>query len=415
MYRNNYIRNKTIAITFYSLIFFLTFEFLFSQTVFKSQMFIFFMMIFNLLAFVFCCLRYGYKSNLCARLWAFYICLHICSLGLNGNISTLPYWIISLIILFIPTQIVRVFNPKIFICIGLFFAGGVFFQFLFPSLYYSYVYPLFIGTASEFIESSIFHEFGFSGFSPQTGTTAYILLISQSVLLAFKNEPGFLSNKLIRYVVLFSFVLAIFITGKRMPSLVSAMLFFASIYISNPKKNIPRDIAVFSLLLIVGLIGYQYFIKNVDQFVDNVFLRRFAISYISSSDGSDITSGRSELYQKAWALFEQEPILGIGANNYSKMSKMGTSVHNTYLQVLCEEGILRFPLFIVPLLFIFIKTVKEVFKRSIVNSRSFLLLSFFLQIVFMLYSFTGNTFINTSNFVFYFMGVSFFAYALRYR
>lgn len=415
MNTNKYSGNKNISIAFYSLSFFLAFEFIFAQTIFKSQMLIYFMMVFNLLSFVFCCCRYGCKSNFCAKLWLFYICLHICSLCFNGNISTLPYWIISLILLFIPSQIAGVFNPKVFIYIGLFFAGGVFFQFLFPSLYHSYVYPLFIETASEFIESSLVNEFGFSGFSPQTGTTAYLLLISQSVLLAFKNKQVVFNSKLIEFVVLLVFMLAIFLTGKRMPSLISVLLFFVSLYISNPKKNIPRDIVILSLLLLVGYCGYHYFINNADQFVDNVFLRRFAISYISSSDGSDITSGRSELYKKAWALLKQEPIIGIGANNYSKMSNMGTSVHNTYLQVLCEEGVLRFPLFIVPLLFIFFKTIKEVFKKSITNSRSFLLLSFFLQIVFILYSLTGNTFINTINFVFYFMGVSFFAHSLRYR
>ena len=61
------------------------------------------------------------------------------------------------------------------------------------------------------------------------------------------------------------------------------------------------------------------------------------------------------------------------------------------------------------------KTVKEIFKNRIIESRSFLLLSFFLQFVFILYSFTGNTIVNNSNFVFYFMGVGLFAYSLRYR
>jgi O-antigen ligase len=160
---------------------------------------------------------------------------------------------------------------------------------------------------------------------------------------------------------------------------------------------------------------YQDFVTNIDQYADNVFLKRFASSYMQSSSGADISSGRDILYQKAWKLYQQEPMLGIGANNFAKISNMGTSVHNTYLQVLCEEGLLRFPLFIIPLLIIFFKTVKEIFKNRIIESRSILLLSFFLQFVFILYSFTGNTIVNNSNFVFYFMGVSLLVYALRYR
>lgn len=415
MQSNSYTGNTILVVTIYSLLFFLAFDFIFSHTVFKSQMLMYFMMIFNLLTFVFCAFKYGCESNLCAKLWVLYICLHIFSLGLNANTYTIPYWIISLLILFMPTQIVKVFNPNVFIYIGLFFAIGVFFQYLFPALYSSYVFPLFINTASEFIESSIVNEIGFSGFSPQTGNTAYLLLVCQSVLLAFKNYEGFLKNKMYRNFILFLFMFAIFLTGKRMLSFISIIIFLTSFYFSISKKNSFRNTILLIILFIGAGIAYQYFVQNIHQFTDNVYLRRFAISYISSTDGSDITSGRSELYQKAWTLFEQEPIIGIGANNFPKMSHMGTSVHNTYLQVLCEEGVLRFPLFIVPLLIIFFKTMKEVLKKNITNSLSFLLLSLFLQELFILYSFTGNTFVNINNIILYFMGVSFFVYALRYR
>ena len=142
-----------------------------------------------------------------------------------------------------------------------------------------------------------------------------------------------------------------------------------------------------------------------------MFVKRFVDSLNSASSGDDITSGRSDLYKRAWILFSQDPIIGIGAGNFKEIGCMGTSVHNTYLQVLCEEGILRFPFFMIPLVTIFIKTINKLRKIDYIKTKCFLMLSLFIQIVFILYSFTGNTIENNNNFVLYFIGVSFYTYA----
>lgn len=411
---NKFTGNKVIALSFYSLIFFLVFDYIFAFTVYTSQKTIFFFMIFNMMSYVYCAIKYGTEKYSVIGLWSLYIILHIISLGLNGNISTIPYWIVALIMLHIPAQIAGIFKPTIFIYIGLFFAIGVFFQYLFPNLYYGYVFPLFIAEASEFIESSITYEFGFSGFSPQTSSTAYFLLISLSVALSFKDYNSILNKTWVRNCIVVIFLLAIFLTGKRMHSAISVLLILTFFYFYSG-TNMSQKILFFAVLFIGGYLLLQYFIANVDQFSDNVFLRRLARSFEKASVGDDISSGRSELYKRAWALWESDPILGVGANNFSKISGMGTSVHNTYLQVLCEEGILRFPLFIIPLITVLLRTIRT-FKDDITSdSRNFLMLSFLFQIVFILYSFSGNTIVNNSNFVFYFMSVGLFAYASQNR
>lgn len=404
MYVNRYSDNKVVKITFYLLIFFLFFDYVFAFTVYKSQICIYLFTIFNLLSIIYCALKYGIKSNIIVSVWIPYLGFHIVSLVFNGNIANVPYWIISLILLCLPLKIIGVFRPVLFVCIGLFFAGGVFFQYLFPDVYSIAIFPLFINEASDFIESSMANEFGFSGFSPQTGKTAYLLLICQSVLLAFWKENRFLKNNVYRYVILFIFMLAIFLTGKRTLSAISIFVFLISIYVYG-SGNKTRDVFVLALLLLCCWGILQYFIDNIDLYSDNIFLKRFADSYNSASDGGDVTSGRTFLYRRALVLFEQQPILGVGAGNFIKISGMGMAVHNTYLQVLCEEGILRFILFIMPVLMSFVKTVKMIVKNSNVDIRCFLILSLFIQIVFVLYSFTGNTIENSSNFVLYFMSV----------
>lgn len=372
-------------------------------------MLIFFFMIFNLLSFVYCVFKYGIESTSSAKIWSIYLLFHIISLVINGNISTVPYWLISLAILYMPSIIVRVFKPTIFICIGIFFAVGVFFQYLFPDLYNTFVFPLFINSAADFIESSITNEFGFSGFSPQTGTTAYLLLISQSVLLAFRYEDSIFEKGILRLIILILFVLAIFLTGKRMPSMISVALLLSSFFI-NKYRNKTLNIIILLLLFSLCYLFFSYFTEHMNQFSDNMFVKRFVSSLNSASTGDDITSGRSDLYKRAWLLFSQEPIIGIGAGNFKEIGNMGTSVHNTYLQVLCEEGILRFPFFIIPLLTIFVKTIDKLRKMNQIKMKGFLILSLFIQFVFILYSFTGNTIENNNNFVLYFMSVSFYAY-----
>lgn len=413
MHENTYTSNKVMSFTFYLFLYFVMFEYILTATIFKSQGLVYAITILSLLLFVFCFLRYGHQSSKDVQMWIPYLCLHICSLGLNGHKGDIPFWIISLLILFIPSQIARVFKPKLFVYIGLFFAGGVFFQYIFPALYSSFIFPLFIGKAAETIEFLISSEYGFSGFSPQTGTTAYLLLICLSVILVFKSDESFLSNKVIRISIISLIVLAIFLTGKRMHSLIAVILLLVSFYFSASQKNKTRGIIISLMIFFVGYFVLQYLITNINQYADNIFLKRFVSSYIDASSGSDITSGRDFLYEKAWSLFQRESMLGIGANNYPRVSGLDIAVHNTYLQVLCEEGLLRFPFFILPLIVIFVKTIRRIGRMRSSCNRSFLLLSLFFQIIFILYSLTGNTIVNTSNYIFYFMGVSFFAYAKR--
>ena len=408
MHINNYIGNKFEAFSFYSLIFFLFFDYIFAFTIYKSQIVIFFFMFLNMLTYVYCAVKYGTEKYSTVRLWSCYIVIHVLSLTINSNISTIPYWVVALIILYVPNQIVRVFKPSIFIYIGLFFASGVFFQYLFPDLYYDFVFPLFIGVSSDFIESSIIYEFGFSGFTPQTTSTAYYLLICLSVALAFKDDQSFFKKKWVMNFIIIIFLLAIFLTGKRMASVISVLLILACVFFSR-RTNVSRKVLVFIVLIIFGYFLLQYFITNTDQFSDSAFLKRFADSIEKASAGDDISSGRDILYERAWALWNREPILGIGANNYSKISGMETSVHNTYLQVLCEEGLLRFPLFIMPLIIVFFRTIILLLKETS-ETNNYLMLSFLFQIVFILYSFSGNTIVNYNNFVFYFIGVGLLAY-----
>ena len=68
-----------------------------------------------------------------------------------------------------------------------------------------------------------------------------------------------------------------------------------------------------------------------------------------SIDANELTSGRMALWKRAIELFKENPIFGIGWKQFVNHNTYEHNVHNTYLQWLCESGIvgfiLLFPLF----------------------------------------------------------------------
>ena len=81
--------------------------------------------------------------------------------------------------------------------------------------------------------------------------------------------------------------------------------------------------------------------------------------------GEDISTGRFDLYEIAYKAFSQSPIFGIGAGLFKEVTHAYTDVHNAYLQVLCEQGIIGLILFIFPLLNILIDSIQQLRIASI--------------------------------------------------
>lgn len=73
----------------------------------------------------------------------------------------------------------------------------------------------------------------------------------------------------------------------------------------------------------------------------------------------ELTSGRIGLWKKAWELFKENPVFGIGWEQFMNHNKYEHEVHNTYLQWLCEAGIIGFILLMTPLVFMWLMTLKR--------------------------------------------------------
>lgn len=144
--------------------------------------------------------------------------------------------------------------------------------------------------------------------------------------------------------------------------------------------------------------------------------------FVEGTEGTDITSGRSRMWLLAIQQFLKHPLFGIGWFGYrdayetawyhgSSYQKLDT--HNVYLQLLCETGLFGFVLFLVILILPLIYAIKDlmfaIFRVKDYKAHKYeqeLAIGTILQVLFLLYCFTGNPLYDTQNFIIYFLSIA---------
>ena len=250
----------------------------------------------------------------------------------------------------------------------------------------------------------MFEDRGLAGFTYNTGATASILLYAEAVVLYLRNVVNsyFLKRNIFYYIVLIFIIIGVLLTGKRMLSLLAVALPFIVIWFS--KKLSGKKVFIISFIALAAVLFYFYFVSHLTELSDTRIFRRFVETYTEIQEGDDFTTGRSDLYAMAIKAFEDHPLTGVGVGKFMEYTKAYTDVHNTYLQVLCEQGIVGLLFFVFPLLYCLRNTVKQL--RTIKNTELRPLLSFSLafQLIYILYAFTGNVNIGCG-FTMYFIAI----------
>jgi len=388
----------------YILAFFLWFAlwgFIFFNTIYASSTYVYIIMAILFVSFGFLWIKKGrLSSNSCAIVWMPFLLYTTFCWFLNLKLEFITYFFSCMsIILIAGTAQIRDFVPtKILIYGGAFALLGIIIQIGFPSLYYAYINPLFLNTESlkYWMES----EYGFAGFTYQLDTTANILLFAEAAWLYMSSKFVKKNNRPLFWIVLFIFIIGIFLTGKRTHSAMSVLIPITVYLISRP--NLSKSFMIFIILGLIALTFGAYFVSHANEYTDSMIFNRFANSVLELQAGEDITSNRSALGKEALRL--SGSFWGIGVGEFRKHSIYGMDAHQTYYQVLCEQGIIGFILFVFPLFFCFIKTIKKI--RFYKGYCSTLKMSLFIQIYFILYSFTGNTLYSISNYFLYFFAIA---------
>lgn len=386
-------KESILRYAYLSFLFFMLWGWAFQVTILFNQMMLYLICLVPLLLFALACSRVGKKGTLwrAGSFIPFIVYSILCYL-VQFDTYKVAQWLICLFILLSANNITaNSISNKFIIGSGLFCFVGILVQMLLPDFYYGFVLLFF--SNSDQIVSWYSNETGYAGFTYQLGVTAVILILSLFFIISNYKIRDFRGMLLL--VIVF---VALFLTGKRS---FAAMAIIIPLMISSFKKgNIIKLSLFLSFLGIIGYCLFSFFVQNIDIFIDIPIVNRFAKSYIGSQMGEDISTGRFDLYEIAYKEFSRSPIFGIGAGLFKKVTHAYTDVHNAYLQVLCEQGIIGLILFIFPLLNILIDSIRQLRIASI-KVMPYIECSVYLQIFYILYSFTGNTLVDIGCFGFY--------------
>lgn len=273
---------------------------------------------------------------------------------------------------------------------------------LFPDFYWNTIYPhLSIDTRQMAV---YYVPRGYS--IPVGGSYTfvdYVVMMVLPVTLIVFIVP--FRKKWLSVLSIFSFFLlfaTIFIIGRR-GEMLSALGAIFIVYILsinyNEKKQLAQRAAsgivlfVFftGMLAVLTIHGYAPRYQKTAEQVYTIFKTELEISQPPDTspnenvvipmeeaavENIDISSGRFELWAIAWDLFKSHPILGVGwggfadyvSDEFSEIHARGSgqqdvvNVHNSYLQFLCETGIVGTVFILFPMMYIYFSVMLQLVR-----------------------------------------------------
>lgn len=230
----------------------------------------------------------------------------------------------------------------------------------------------------------------------QNGTLiAFVLLILGGCLLYYVTEARRMHYPTLILTV-FSFG-AIILTSKRAHFLFTIAAFCVVYFIANPRQILGRGFKLFAAVFLGA--AALYFMSFHVSAIQTLIAR-----FMTAGNDSQ-TRTRFKMWALALELFRKHPIMGIGWGGYKQVyavelyqdwQAIGAKYlnsHNTYLQLLCETGLVGFLIYLWAVLGTLITTAKALmYKRSLEPwRRKALYVSIVCQIFVLFYNATGNT------------------------
>lgn len=211
-------------------------------------------------------------------------------------------------------------------------------------------------------------------------------------------------KKVIMQILFIASAGALLLTAKRGITIYAAIAILVVIYFFYSNKLLQRwlRIGLIIFLAVVILIQAAQFVPDLL----NVFER---LSIDRSKDLAMID--RANLRSAALKLFYGSPILGIGWRGFMRGGYFSDGdVHNVFIQLLCETGIIGCVIYCTFFFTTYIKTVITLvkFRRSTPSNLKagwHLAFSLYIQTVFILYCFSGNPLYDLSMLAPYFIGI----------
>ena len=142
--------------------------------------------------------------------------------------------------------------------------------------------------------------------------------------------------------------------------------------------------------------------------------------FIDTADSGDISSGRIDVWMNAIETISSHTFIGIGWEQYVNQGGWFWNIHNIYLQLYIETGILGSIFYIGWFTFHLCRTwrlysymrINEKYYSK--NDVCFINFSLAMQILFLLYGFTGNPLYEAIMYVPYFIACAISVYYVKY-
>lgn len=285
--------------------------------------------------------------------------------------------IITLVLSFVKTnneEIKKILHYSIIISI----IAAVYISFfrIFSNLYFSMILPLLSPSVAETVRLNAKFGYGVAlGNSYTFGD--YVIMMGAASLIGKDVSSG---GKNIKYKILIMILVVGMLLEGRKGELISGLASILLIYLfcADYKriKNLPSKLIS---ILLVGCV----IVISIPVLARNGYLMRFQrlIDGITSSNTGityDFSSGRFDLWENAINLFLENPIIGAGWGRFANYTtgvfretydgQSVRDVHNVFLQLLCETGIVGAVLICIPIFNIFKITINDF---SYFKSRNF--------------------------------------------
>lgn len=243
-----------------------------------------------------------------------------------------------------------------------------------------------------------FHSQGKNvGINSQTSSLAYYLSLLLGILYIKYREH-------LKINVLFLILLAIvaLLSTSRRGAFVFSMLGIFTLFIFYKKYSFIKILLFVSSVLVLFSFGIYMLLQNGFEIST---LERMDLENVDFSDYNSInelSSSRLSLIFYAYDFFQSSPILGKGFKFF--FDEMGQDVHNLFLQLLCEAGIIGFTAIISFISYNFITTINLLKKRGVYDKA--IMYSFYCQFLFIMFCFVENPLSDRYIFLNYVIAIS---------
>lgn len=296
--------------------------------------------------------------------------------------------------------------------IAIFEAFGVYLQWITPEIYYSLVSIVLPKEVVVSIGNRLVEGY-YTGFTREVSYTVFLIIVGLGIYIFLEDKK----KKKYDYVIIAFLFGSLLVSGKLAPFLFFILSFLITLFIRSKDKLKIIKCLFLVLILIAGILLAYPLWSQIPV------LSKFAkiINYLSLRDMTRVTNGRTVIYNDAIQLWKSNIWFGIGWGNfkYSIMSDRwysGFDVHNCFLQVFCETGIIGGFLYIFLVLMSIVnicKLINYLSKRNNEKVSHLALFCGFIQIFFILYSLTEPILYEYTDYMIFFCSFSTTACLLR--